>query len=120
MSDTLAYHVGSNVPGYSPEGDITCWDTPAEGRDALLSLMLAHVDYLGDACDDDDVNPQCDDCDVYAEAKRITEETQDDTRTPGWEQGLTVQLPTGRALPLAFWLTPVAMDHAAECEPLGD
>lgn len=120
MTNTLAYHVSSNVPGYLPEGDVTCWDTVDEARDALWTLMAAHVDHLGDACDCNDVDPECDDCDVYQQAERVTAKTFRDhpVHWNGWEQGLRVYLPTGRALPLAFWLTPVSMDHATECEPL--
>lgn len=120
MSVTLAYHVGSNVPGYTPESDVTCWDTVAEAHDALLTAMLAHVDHLGEQCDHNDADPECDDCDVYSVAKRITEELQRDVPAQwrGWQEGSTVHLPTGRALPRAFWLTPVSMDHATECEPL--
>ena len=123
MADTIAYHVGSNIPGYLPEGDVTCWDDASDAREALLTIMLEHVDHLGDACNDSDVDPECDDCDVYQVARKITEELSRDVlaHSGEWQrEGVTVYLPTGRELPLAFWLTPVSMDHVAECEPLTD
>lgn len=122
MTITTAYHVGNNTPGYTPESDVTCWDTAADAREALLTAMFDHVDQLGDVCDCGDVDPKCDDCDVYDRARKITEDTAADTavNVVTWREGLTVYLPTGRALPLAFWLEPVQLDHVAECEPLTD
>lgn len=117
MTITTAYHVGSNVPDYLPENDVTCWDTPREAREALLTVMYLHCDDLAEACDHNDYEPECDDCDDWHVAKTATDDVAMDGRA-GWENGISIQLPTGRALPLAFWMERVDMDHAAECEPL--
>lgn len=133
MTNMLAFHVGSNVPGYRPEGDVTCWDTTAEARDALWARMTEHVDHLGHLCDHSEClceasdesecvcEFECDDCFAYDQADRITNETfRDHPAGDWWNDGHTVYLPSGRELPLAFWIEPVTMDHATECEPLSD
>lgn len=119
MTNTLAYHVGSNTPGYLPESDVTCWDTIAEAREALLAAMFAHVDHLDDMCDCADHLgcEECDDVHTYRVAKSTTDGAAQN-RATDWHEGITFYLPTGRALPLAFWIAPVDLDHAAECEPL--
>ena len=47
------YLVGSNVPGYSPDSEPDTFPTLLEAREALLTELEAHVDWLADALGSD-------------------------------------------------------------------
>lgn len=118
MSDTTAYrwHVGSNVPGYSPESDITCHESATGARDALVSELERTRDTFEGECVHSVVAEGCESCSLYAAVEDIIA----NARTADVTEGYSASVNIGRALPLIHWVDRIHPDEFgghADCNP---
>lgn len=110
------YHIGSNAPGYSPQGDPTCvlddLEQAREALDADLSLTAdgmpecASPEADGAPCGRDD----CDGCTGYAQVETAHRELKDASNL---SEGISFPISDGRALPVHYWIERVP---AGDCD----
>ena len=98
------FHVGSNVPGYLPEGDVWCTDSVADAWRSFhddLTRALDTIDDDGDFLDMD---------------TRRSTITEFDIESNG---GTSFDVHDGRPLPVRYWVE-TAEGPRGECELAGD
>jgi len=117
MTDTTVnrWHVGANVPGYSPEQDITCCESADEARDALLEELRRTRDAF-DGCDHENITDGCESCARYQAIRDLC--TSIDDSEMDVSEGYSAMVDIGRSLPIHHWVerTPDGPVHA-ECNP---
>jgi hypothetical protein len=120
MSDPTAYrwHVGSNVPGYLPEGESVCCESAIEARGVLLSELALTRDALPE-CDHVTVvtNGTCESCALYLATCKVIDDVP---AGMNMTEGYSVAVDIGRSLPLVHWVErfdAVELDSHADCNP---
>jgi hypothetical protein len=74
---TIHIHVGSNIPGYLPESDVTCFDSIEDALEALRHEIKDQQDYYYENCTMISMGPEaleidsceCAWCDVASDAE---------------------------------------------------
>lgn len=115
MSDTtIHFHAGSNLAGYSPEGDITCSETWDEARAALVSILDRNADALADQCatPGNETSDGCESCAALAGMERIVQRLKQDDCSAGFRDEVADGSRT-----LVYW---IALVPEADCEVESD
>lgn len=108
---THHYHVGANIPGYLPEGDVLCFVDVDEAREALKSNLERASDALPDCTSSRATDGLCGDesCVGCTSGALITDYITEidgswrDTSVPEFD--LSYDVHDGRSLPIRHWLT---------------
>jgi hypothetical protein len=112
MIDTkLHLHVGWNLPGYLPGGDVTCFETWDDAKQYLIDEMLRHADSIDTWADEHD----CDDvpCPTYGDdcPAQKASDVSNTAEELNLENGPEWQ---GYAGDLSYWITAVPADDCDE------
>lgn len=119
------FHVGSNIPGYLPEGDVSCHveidDACAALKQRLDCAFDAAPDCINpvDSAENDSGrcgDPQCVGCGMGGDIEQHVEKIEADVEAadPSSDDfGVFYDVNDGRPLPIRFWLTRV---KASDCE----
>lgn len=62
-------HVGSNIPGCLPEGDVLCFSTVEDAVEALKHELKDQREYYWDQCEEGVMNCGCAWCDVASDVE---------------------------------------------------
>lgn len=122
---THHFHVGSNLAGYLPEGDVQCFVDLDDALTCLKAELERSAAAMGDCIHSDQdgapvtgwcMDSNCVTCVAYSKVEQYTNKIDADAEEadPSTEDfGLSYELSDGRTLPLAFWVQRV---KAADCE----
>lgn len=109
---TTHWHVGSNIEGYMPEGDVECFDDPEEARQYLDTKMDNEQDGLPGCENPADNGDPCEECDGCKAHTQI-EDNRNELRTADVTGGIRLTYNDGRSSDIAQWIEAVP---AADCE----
>jgi hypothetical protein len=120
---THHYHVGANIPGYLPDGDVGCYIDQDDAREALKETLVRASETLPecvnpvDSAEND--NSLCEDtacvaCTSIAALEQFEKDVIDQADPAEVDSdGLMFDLNDGRSLPVRYWLTRVP---ASDCQ----
>lgn len=118
---THHYHVGSNIPGYLPEGDIGCFIEQDDAREGLKAELRRSQEALPECStctyEAAGIDPcgqeTCVGCTSSTAIDGYLEEIDAATASDVETDGLGFDVSDGRTLPIRFWLIRV---DAADCD----